>query len=450
MRHENMTRLFQNILPVCLAMALYMLLPLQASAASTEEEFTQSVLSEVIPLFDKKDFRAAYTRLWEVVQENPDNAELNFRLGAAAFEIGRYEAAAGAFERVLISNPDSHRARLELGRTFFQLKSYALAREQFDAVLATNPPRNVADAIRLYLESIDKQLSPHRFSGRVALGWQYDSNVATAPGNGDISTNIGTFTLSSESRPRVDNAAITQLSLSHFYDPGQEGGFALQNNLFFYSSRYKHQTKYNLDALTLSSGPVYINNGYRLQLPVSADIIQLGNEPYARNWGIAPTIGYSGVKNLDLSLTGTVQRREYMTDKERDSDYFAMEFTPRIFFMSGKVMVQGSVKYTDENARRKYWSNDGLEAALGAMVQFPLDHVVFVQHSVRTIDYRGRESLYDNSRKDQENRSLINVTKRLPRGFSVTLSYIYTRNHSNLDLYDYDRKQLMAMLAWEF
>ena len=170
MLHENMTRLFQTILPVCIAMALHMLLPLQASAASAEEEFTQSVLSQVIPLFEKKDFRAAYVRLWEVVQENPDNEELNFRLGAAAFEIGRYEAAAGAYERVLIANPDSHRARLELGRTFFQMKSYALAREQFHGVLAANPPKNVADAIRAYLDAIDKQMSPHRFSGRIAFG----------------------------------------------------------------------------------------------------------------------------------------------------------------------------------------------------------------------------------------------------------------------------------------
>lgn len=421
-----------------------------AVAATAEEEFTHSVLAEIVPLFEKKDFKAAYKKLWEIVQEHPDNAELNFRLGMAAFEIGRYEAAAAAFERVLIANPESHRARLELGRSFFQLKSYVLAREQFETVLAINPPQNVANAIQQYLDAIVKQMATHRFSGRLALGWQYDSNVGTAPGSDQISTVIVPLTLGPDSRPKVDNATIAQFALSHFYDPGQGGGLVWQDSLFCYASRYKHMTNYNIDVLSLSSGPGYANNGYRAHVPATFDLVQLGNEPYARNWGIAPTVGYSGINNLDLSLTGTVQRREYSTDKERDSDYYALEFTPRVFLLKGKMMLQGSVKYSDEDAHRKYWSNEAQEGALGLMIQLPFDYVLFVQQSVKTIDYRGIQSLYANSRKDQENRTLINISKRLLKNVSLTVSYSYTRNHSNLDLYDYDRKQLTTMLSWEF
>ncbi|MDH4101461.1 MAG: surface lipoprotein assembly modifier, partial [Nitrospirota bacterium] len=406
--------------------------------------------TEIMPLFENKEFKAAYKRLWEIVQEHPDNAELNFQLGMAAFEIGRYEAAAAAFERVLIANPESHRARLELGRAFFQLKSFVLAREQFEAVLAINPPKSVATAIQQYLDLIEKQMATHRFSGRLALGWQYDSNVATAPGSDQISTVIGTFTLGADSLPKVDNAVITQFFLSHFYDPGQSGGLVWQDSLSYYASRYKHMTNFNLDVITLNSGPGYTNNGYRVQLPFTFDLVQLGNEPYARNWGIAPTIGYSGIKNLDLSLTGTVQRREYNTDEERDSDYYSVDFTPRVFLLGGKMMLQGSVKFSDEKAHRKYWSNEALEGALGIMVQLPHDYVLFVQHSSKAVDYRAIQSLYANRREDREYRTLVNINKRLLKNLSLTLSYTYTRNHSNLDLYDYDKKQLTTMLAWEF
>ena len=80
-----------------------------------------------------------YGQLEEEFFADPANPEVNFQLGRAALEAGRYHEAEAAFERVLFQKPEDDRTRLELGRAYFLSGSYSQAQKEFVAGQGEDP-----------------------------------------------------------------------------------------------------------------------------------------------------------------------------------------------------------------------------------------------------------------------------------------------------------------------
>ncbi len=421
-----------------------------AFAAAQQTPAPDVLLKQAAPLIEQRDFQAAYSQLWEAVQLYPDHPEINFQFGMAAFEIGRYEAAAAAFERVLIANPQALRARLELGRTLFQLKSYVLAREEFRKVLAANPPPQVAENIRRFMAVLDTEMSPHKFSGRIGVGLMYDSNVATSPSSDLVETTIGDFTLTADSLPQEDGAGVVQFMLNHFYDMGQQGGFIWQDTLSTYHTRYSTETDYDLDVFSIQTGLGHLTPQRQVNIPLTYDWIHLDNQTYARYLGVAPSYGRVLSENTNLTLTARLQKRKYPDQEDRDSRYWKLELTPRWLAKDGSQLFQGTAAYTHEQARESYESQEGWEFSLGFMQQLPLQITMYLQQSWSGTDYQKAQALFDDPREEDQRRTTLNLSKRFNPRLSLSLSGSYTRNHSNIGLYDYERTQVTLLTSYEF
>ncbi len=65
----------------------------------------------------------------------PDDLDAGFQYAQLETELGDYEAAIGALERMLYYNPNLPRVKLQLGVLYFHLRSYEMARNYFNAVL---------------------------------------------------------------------------------------------------------------------------------------------------------------------------------------------------------------------------------------------------------------------------------------------------------------------------
>jgi hypothetical protein len=99
----------------------------------------------------------------------PDDLDAAFRYAELETELGDYEAAIGALERVLFYNPSLPQVNFKLGVLYLHLhlhlRSYELARNCFEAVLTTPdvPPEIGAEA-QTYVAAVDKINSRSRLS----------------------------------------------------------------------------------------------------------------------------------------------------------------------------------------------------------------------------------------------------------------------------------------------
>ena len=113
---------------------------------------------------------------------DPANLDATFAYAEVSAQLGDYEAAVSALERMLLFNPNLPRVQLELGALYFRMGSFDVARSYFDKAAAANPPPEVRGRIEEYLAQIEKNQSRHHLTGYLFLGGQYqsDANVAGA------------------------------------------------------------------------------------------------------------------------------------------------------------------------------------------------------------------------------------------------------------------------------
>jgi tetratricopeptide (TPR) repeat protein len=109
----------------------------------------------------------------------------DYLLGVAALESGRLEDAIIALERVLALVPNHAGAQMDLARAYYAAGSFDLAEAAFAKLQASSPPPAAQSAIARYLEAIRVR------KGQTQAGWTtfgelglgYDSNLTGVPTN---------------------------------------------------------------------------------------------------------------------------------------------------------------------------------------------------------------------------------------------------------------------------
>ncbi|MDD3506716.1 MAG: hypothetical protein PHX65_09255, partial [Sulfurimonas sp.] len=157
--------------------AMVLVVPLHLLALEQKEIYTKASNA-----YKAKDFKTSYTLFSKLYMVNLSDANLNFMFGISAYEIGNYDMALAAFERVEMLEPANLRNKLEKARTFFMLKMYENAELTFKEVLS-NPliPKNVRKNVEIYLSRVIKEQKKSFTYVTLSLNTLYDSNVNSAP-----------------------------------------------------------------------------------------------------------------------------------------------------------------------------------------------------------------------------------------------------------------------------
>jgi tetratricopeptide (TPR) repeat protein len=144
------------------AFAVPLAAAVEAQGGSTPTLVASSPATQPLTDVDK---RVVVDLLFKQQLLKPDDLDAAFRYSELETELGEYEAAIGALERMLFYNPNLSQVKFKLGVLYFHLRSYELARNCFEAVLTTPdvPPEIGADA-RTYVAAVDKIDSRSRLS----------------------------------------------------------------------------------------------------------------------------------------------------------------------------------------------------------------------------------------------------------------------------------------------
>ena len=109
--------------------------------------------------------------------------EYDYLLGVAALDSGRIDEAIIAFERVLAMIPNHAGAQMDIARAYYAAGSFDLAEAAFLKLRESNPPAAAQQAINRYLEAINSRKAQTRagWAGYGELSIGYDSNITGVP-----------------------------------------------------------------------------------------------------------------------------------------------------------------------------------------------------------------------------------------------------------------------------
>ncbi len=98
----------------------------------------------------------SFDAYWLAFRQEPDNIEINYKLGIEAALISDYESAVMAFERVLLLDPGATQAKIDMAKAFYHLGAKKTAQHYLMEVLgAEDLPLEAKNNINDFLKSFD-------------------------------------------------------------------------------------------------------------------------------------------------------------------------------------------------------------------------------------------------------------------------------------------------------
>jgi tetratricopeptide (TPR) repeat protein len=269
---------------------------------------------------DRVKLETEKDQLFQQMYRDPANLDVTFAYANISAQLGDYEAAVSALERMLLFNPNLPRVQLELGALYFRMGSFELARTYFEKAAAAQPPPppEVRARVAEYLAQIEKSESRHHFSGYLFLGGQYqtDANVA---GSSQILTPVFPFPvlLNTPFTKQASGSVFASGSAIYSYDLLTQNRDAIEVTSVGYLNRYFNPFVNRLDLalLEVTGGPRFNfpNGGILGDKPASVKPYLIGDE-VGLGWnqyfaGIGPGVEYDQIVWDDLAVRAVYEFR---------------------------------------------------------------------------------------------------------------------------------------------
>ena len=307
------------------------------------------------------DKRIAADLLFKRLLLKPDDLDAGFRYAELETELGDYEAAIGALERILYYNPNLPRVKLQLGVLYFHLRSYEMARNYFDAVItAPDVPSDIRTEVQTYVAAVDKAVAINQFSVYGQFGLAYQTNANAGPNSPNVLALGQNALLSPQFQKTPDWNAFGLVTVHDFYDFNDQRGDGWDSDLIAYYSQQFKVTRLDLGLAELRTGPRIGIGDYG---GITVHPYAIGNELTLGGVNYLNTLG-GGVSmtwpvNETLSITPGVEFRErYFYNSENYPTAGGQSGGQWIGYVFGSGLIsapwglswQGRVSYTDSDA----------------------------------------------------------------------------------------------------
>jgi Tfp pilus assembly protein PilF len=398
-------------------------------------------------LFKLEKYDEAAVELELATKKGRNPAEAYMMLGIVETRRGNHDAARAALAKVENLDPQKAvPARYYQGVAAFRAGDNDAAVEQFTWVSTNGGDSPYAKEAAEFLERIeDGGTKPYRLYG--GLAFEYDSNVALAPGDDLAATAIG---VSDEDDGRAVltaggqflAAATANFHLSLGYDFLQTLHFDLEE-FNVQTHRIGGQGEYFWGPVSLGLAAGYehsflddeslLDGG--MVLPwIRVDEGALGySELYyrmrARDYTLFP---YSPQRD---SVNHAVGARQFFSLGSRDRNIIVGYRYDNDIAMSPRVPE--GLDFNEPLGNQWDYSGHQFEAGLGWA--FDEDLRAGLVYAYKLEDYSDASSDDSNGRDDDEHQVITRVEKRVHEYIWVAASYIFVANESDKTLYDYTR-----------
>jgi len=414
----------------------------------------------------KAEFEAAF----QDMLRDPSNLDKTFRYAELAVKVGDFEAAITALERMLLFNPDLPRVRLELGVLYFRLGSYAIAKTYLTrAMEAADVPADVRERVTVYLEEIEKRLSPHQFAGSVYGGYRYQTNANSGPSSPAITLFGLPATLSSDAVRRADHNVFLSGNVRYVYDEQAQNGEVIEATGTAYVARQFNQQQLNLLFLEATLGPRapfmtnYVDN-LSIHPYLVVDFVGLEDSRYFGAYGMGMQFSKLWGERLSTEVGVELKDKDYRNNARRP---FAaqQDGTDREIRLTGRYLVTpdlvlsatGSAKW--EGADNDIYSNREFMGLVSATLTYDAPFDVTQERWTTSLSgaygvrrYHQIDPAIDpnNSRFDHELR--LNLLHAVPvtRDWSIILNVQRTNVESSLLIYNYQNTSASIGASWRF
>ena len=427
---------------------------LMATAAQGADD-----LNTLRTYIDQQRTAEAWTLAEKLQGPHAGNAGFDFLYARAALAARRPSQAIFALERVRLQQPKNQEAWLWLVRAHLEAGDAVRARRELDALLSSNP----SSAIRTQAQALGVPKGPgpvRPWRGYIGFDAGYDSNVNSATDavavtgiGGDPAVGV---ILATDNRAQRDSFA--RLSA------GYGGSLRLgpQTSLFADTSAYVNalsdQNQFNTLFYQARVGSAWQAGPHRLALPISRQVLHVDHSRYYSYDAVALEWTYKLKPSQTLSLAASRGLASYDNQPTRDTRATAALLGWNMIM--GRAQFGLNARYGQEDARVDTLYPSGQSNAFTGRhttaLGFDVRYRLWPRHEPRLSllwqrsGHDGVDPDFARVRNDRYATVAAGWGWRAWPGWLLRAEVSYAANGSNIDLYDYDKTQVLLGVRHEF
>ncbi len=400
-----------------------------------------------------EEAEAAWAALAPQEAQRAGDPEYDYALAIAAIDSGRYGDAIIALQRVLSVQPDNAAARAELARAYALAGDIDTARQEF-ATVVDDPslPDPVRQRFTGFVRQFDRQISGggSDLSGYVDARVGHDSNINAATDLTQLTIPLFSFLGPGQLGP----GARAQDDEYYEISSGISGVTAIsrQDRLF---GSVLGSWRDNFDTSAFDTASLTGTAGYAHSF-ANRDVISISAQAQ-RFWlddnGYRDSIGavaqFTKVLPRGRAVTASAQysRLDFDGQPNLDADRYAFAVGYVTRNLSATVSTGKEETVRAAGDAFSHWFGN---VSLGG--EYPVSERIAVQGGI-AFDIRRYDSpdaLFMGERADERIDAQLGLKFALTDSIFFQPRATYTRNWSNIALYDYDRYTLSAGVRFEF
>ena len=438
-----------------------------------------------------------YTEAWELLTEvktrQPGFLAVHLELGITAYHLGRYDVAASELLLAEAAEKESARKALNqyyLGLVFYKQEQFdkaaprllraaglspelsasahylagvALyrqgrtdeAKDSFEAAIRANPSTPAAESSRKFLDEMGGSgLKPRRWHLAATAAVQYDSNVILLPENTPTPTAI-----SDESDVRSIGMLQARLRL---FETGRFTGLA---DYSYYQSRHQDLGQFDVQNhdIGLTFGHAPSPRPYRFEFGYALSDAFVDGENYLRTQTGRWMMEVERKPSRQTRLEYRYQNKDFLEsdlfpgNEERTGINHAVGISGRHFLSDRKGNVHWGYTYDRDITRGEDWDYQGHFINLGLELSAErlggwADLILEAHGGLRRYDNPNSFSTETprQEREDTEQIYTATVSRAMTRCFSGSVQYLYNKNVSNIEAFEYIREIVSVSLMFAF
>lgn len=422
-----------------------------------------ATLDKARRLLNENNPKQAYMELIGLQDKPAGNLEYDYLLGVASLDSGKIDDAIIAFERVLAVNPNHAGAQMDLARAYFAAGSFDLAEASFRSLAASNPPPAAQQTIARYLEAINarKKQTTAGWIGYGELGLGYDSNITGVPSDFGAAAqqSFGIVGIEATGNSVKRKAGFGNAAGALEYSVPLSRGWSVFAGAEGKARGYEGESKYNSLSAEGRAGGALNDGPTQWRAMVT---YQYFNQDGEAPGDPAPTNDrriatgqldwkYSIDPRTQVGLTGQYGQIRFPTNPVEDFNQYYLQATwLRSFDAKGQPLLYLSAFGSDDRAVNKLPDGETDKsknlAGLRSYAQYSLSPALSLFNGLGFVLRRDKDAFARATTveigKDKFAEFMLGVNWQFQKTCAVRTQYVYTRNNSNIAIYDFDRSEV--------
>jgi len=419
----------------------------------------QALLELIDVLYNLNELDEAQRYLEVAEKEKVQPAQTAFIKGLVLLRQGKSLAAIESFKKAkAIDETLTQAADYQIGRAYLAERQYSDAKRVFKEAIVAAPETDLALLTKDTLEAIKRKLWEERpFRNTLTVGHHIDWNVVLNPHDPAFAAITDDY----------DNRDV--YSLRSEYVPRLDGPFGIRAQYTFYLARQYNLEKYNINSHGWTLIPSYdlkdriLGIPAMLTFPVSYNHIWVHADSYLRAINMGPELSFMITKNQIGRISGTYQRKEFpqpapndnlWPDEDRDAHTAIVSFSWSYLFKKGFLTAR--YEYWNEETDGTNWSFTGHKIGMAFFTPISIPYIGEIKSYLSA---EGFFQKYDNAYiaahtmgvypANKERRDGIFTlstlfAREIYRNVDLQAQYAYTRDNSNVRVFDFDGKHIIG------